>query len=587
MRVRYFTQLALLLCCAAGVVRAQLSQDQKVFEFQVLASFVAKEYAPYEWKRDVIGFDALEVRPWLERVREAPDDLAYFEICAEYVASLQDLHMAYFVPSDFRATIPLGVDLNDGKALIDEINRTVLPRRTYDFEIGDELISVDGVTAEEWIRRVSRLLSLGNSQTTRRFSLSTLFDLRQSMLPRAHEIGDEATVVIRKANGEIASYRIEWIKAGTPLLRVGPTLTPKLTSRNALWEEVFGEENAPAPGEAEEAEPVNYVEKRAPSYLRPLYGLRDRSLPESQRIRRLGSIRPAFDLPPGFRLRLGRGVLDFFFSGVIEQDGARIGFIRIPTFSLQPGFAQFFALQQFASEVAFLDQNTDGLIVDVMRNAGGDICYTEELLSHLIPQRFVTVGDEIRPTLPWLINFRRALEEAKEDGAEQWVIDMLGVIVRDLETAYGELRGRTGPLSVCSLSLEVLPATDQAGRNIAYTKPLIVLTDGFTMSAAEMFAAIIQDNRRGLVLSTRTPGGGALSRVAPTGFFSEVFAQMSVSMAVRPAEIATPDFPTTRYIENVGVRPDIEIEFMTGGNLANGGRMFLEEVLAAARARIR
>ena len=49
---------------------AQLSQDQKVTDFMQLVGLYVKNYEPYSWKRDVIGFDLYNVKPWLDRVKQ-------------------------------------------------------------------------------------------------------------------------------------------------------------------------------------------------------------------------------------------------------------------------------------------------------------------------------------------------------------------------------------------------------------------------------------------------------------------------------------------------------------------------------------
>jgi hypothetical protein len=38
------------------------------------------------------------------------------------------------------------------------------------------------------------------------------------------------------------------------------------------------------------------------------------------------------------------------------------------------------------------------------------------------------------------------------------------------------------------------------------------------------------------------------------------------------------EFPDSYYVENVGVRPDVEIDYMTRENLLNGGRTFFDQV---------
>ncbi|MGH9627412.1 MAG: hypothetical protein ACRD7E_03490, partial [Bryobacteraceae bacterium] len=82
----------LLFFLSLGAASAQLTAEQRVHDFQNLAGLYSKRYAPYEWKRELFGFDALDVAPWLETVRAAKDDLEFFEICAQYVASMNDLH---------------------------------------------------------------------------------------------------------------------------------------------------------------------------------------------------------------------------------------------------------------------------------------------------------------------------------------------------------------------------------------------------------------------------------------------------------------------------------------------------------------
>src|SRR5262245_34062182 len=77
---------------AGGVLSAQLLPEQRAIDFQGLAALYAKRYAPYDWKRQAFGFDLFNIQPWLDRVRTAKDDLEFYEIEAEYVASLQDTH---------------------------------------------------------------------------------------------------------------------------------------------------------------------------------------------------------------------------------------------------------------------------------------------------------------------------------------------------------------------------------------------------------------------------------------------------------------------------------------------------------------
>jgi C-terminal processing protease CtpA/Prc len=109
----------------------------------------------------------------------------------------------------------------------------------------------------------------------------------------------------------------------------------------------------------------------------------------------------------------------------------------------------------------------------------------------------------------------------------------------------------------------------------------MILTDDFTASAAELFAAIMQDTGRALLYGTRTNGaGGAVDNVG-TGVYSETSANLAIGIAVRNATVTTMDYPAVPYIENIGVRPDITADYMTVDNLVNRGKAFVDGFTAA------
>ena len=51
---------------------------------------------------------------------------------------------------------------------------------------------------------------------------------------------------------------------------------------------------------------------------------------------------------------------------------------------------------------------------------------------------------------------------------------------------------------------------------------------------------------------------------------------VTLSLMVRKAPVITTDMPPSAYIENVGVRPDVTLDYMTRDNLVNAGRAFVQ-----------
>lgn len=538
--------LLLILAIVASLPgRAQLLPEQRRADFEQLAAFVSRAYAPYEWKRERFGIDALRIGPWLERVRAAQSDLEYFEICAEYLASLRDLHTGFSVPSTFTASISLGVDLYDGRPLIDSINRQELPASTYGFQIGDEVVSVDGEPVADWIERVARLQSFGDERATRRWALDQLFFRAQAAIPSAPRINTQARIVVkRRLTGALETFEIPWQVTGVPYTVSGPVPLPQSTILSM-------EDAAPAPRPRRAAE-----------------AFADRSPPKFKRLRGFGSAFPAFDPPEGFRLRQGQFGGSLIYSGTYESGGFSIGFLRIPAFPTA-SFSQTTMLRQIDTELAFFRDNVDGLVVDVMRNPGGSVCLTNEILRRLIPVPFRTLADEFRPTLEIVELFRRDVEDAKFFGADPVTLAFLEGFLKDIETSYFEFRGRTGPLPACGLSVDLTPLPGYAG-------PMLVLIDEFSASSADAFPAILQDSNRALMFGRTTPGGGGLSFSRPVGFYGEASAAVTITLGIRPRTTQIPGLPSTNTLENNGAWPDIEADVMTEENLLSGGRDFVE-----------
>ena len=320
-------------------------------------------------------------------------------------------------------------------------------------------------------------------------------------------------------------------------------------------------------------------------YMKPLMSLRNFRLPQQKNLRGFGEITPVFQpsFPSSFVRRLGRNS-DFFYSGTFTSEGKRIGFIRIPDFLDSSSFdLEPFALQQFQTEMTFMQNNTDGLVVDIMRNPGGDGCYAESLLQRLIPYRFRGTGQEVRVTRDWVLAFSEAIDQADFFGIDPVTLDQLQAILTQLQSAYKQNHVRTDAFPQCATYFERDPAMDRNGNSLAYTKPVMLLTDEFSVSASEVFASVFQDSKRGPILGWRTAGAGGSIPANPTttGFYSEATAYATQAMLVRTEQVLTQEFPTTSYIENVGVRPDIPVDYMTEENLTNRGKSFVDRFTAA------
>lgn len=555
--MRLAVSLALVL--AGAPLWAQLSREQKSTDFQELVGLFAKRYAFIEWKRDVLQYDGLDIRSWMDRVAKSRDDVEYLEICAEYAAKFQDGHTGFEVPSDFIAELGMAVDVYDGKYLIDFIDRKNLPLSAFPFQLGDELVSIDGRGADSIVQDLTRLVGEGNPRTAKRLAAALVTSRPQWMLPRAHETGETATIVVRRRDGGGPdTYTVPWNKSGTPYLFAGPVPTPTVTPAS------IRRTSRPA---------VRATAASSPFYLRTL-----RSMQVFRSPRRLsvgiGSLEPVFRMPDNFVQRLGLGEFDSLFSGVMNYQGLKVGFLRVPDF-------EGFYTPDLQTEIKFMEANTDGLVVDVMRNPGGYGCEAETLISHLNPNGARSLGNSVRVTWDFIQSLMYELSLAKEFEASDEEIAEIQSMLDASRAAYGQVRGFTGPMPICGGSMDLTAAKDRAGRTVGYTKPIMVLIDDRSASAAELFAAAMQDNGRALLYGYRTDGAGASVGDFLGGVYSETSASLSQSILIRSKPATTPDFPSRPYIENIGVRPDKVDDYMTEDNLINHGKRFVDRMLSA------
>jgi hypothetical protein len=578
------------LCLTSAHAQEALTRDQRISDLTQLASQYAKNYAPYEWKRDVQGFDLLRLTPWLQRIQHS-DDLDFQEALIEYVASLNDAHDIIAFPTTFSASLPMTVDIYDGKVLIDSINRFRLPVAQFPFVVGDELVALDGHPVQELIQSFRKYAISANPRSTDRIAATRLVSRSQQIMPHIFELGDSATAVIRlAATGATNTYTIPWLKNGIPILSQGPLPSP-VRGNGRIFLSTDGQDiTAGLPGAAAFTATAFKMADGGPSddtlpeYMQPIRPLLNVSVSKDYySVLGFGSRFPTFALPAGFMdlnapcatclVRPGEPLF-FFFGTFTTAGGVRVGFIRIPSMS-PPSSA--IALTQLDRAMALFGSTTDGLIVDVMRNPGGSVAFVEGVSQRLIPTPFNTIGFEIRATAAWLFSFAAQLTNARLNPATPpAVLANLEANFNEVFNAFNENRGRSAPVSLNSTgSLQLQPV---AG---AYTKPLMMLTDEFSASGGDMLPAIIQSNHRGPIFGWRTMGaGGSVVNFSGPSFTESIF-RITVSLMNRLEVIHTPDFPPAPYVENIGVRPDIPVDYMTRANLTSAGVPFVQAFVQA------
>jgi hypothetical protein len=518
---------------------AQLSPRQKADDFLAIVAAYDRLYAPLSLVSQETGFNPLDARPWVERAKATASGAEFYQLCRRYLARFGNTQDTLnLTPGPlFGATLGFTINYYDNTLLIDSIDRDAIPETQYPFQIGDQLLSVDHRSIDQWLDALIPLVAAVNPDFRRSLAANLIVNRNNPMLPFTPQPGDMATITVRRQNGRVEDYSVKWVVQGTAVAEFGP---------------LSAQAPQPAP-----ASPLAII-------------LANRHMPNGAlSALGVGALQPIFQLPDDFQQHLGASPSDAFFSGIYQAGGYRIGFLRIGTFLAPNPIA---ALQQLDEEVQYLGQNTDGLILDLMRNDGGNANYQDRVAQRFFHTTFKTLAEQIRPTQSVVQAVADALATAlSANPPDQDLIDHLRQVYDELNSAYTHGQRLTRPLLLRNTNALLGPIRDQAGNVIAYSKPILLLVDENTACGAEAFAAVFQDNQRGPIAGKRTQGAGGALELFPGGYFSEATLTITRTLFVREK----PGSSKPTYIQNTGVTPDIFLDFMTRENLTGGGRAFV------------
>jgi peptidase S41-like protein len=207
------------------------------------------------------------------------------------------------------------------------------------------------------------------------------------------------------------------------------------------------------------------------------------------------------------------------------------------------------------------------------------------VIRRLIPRPFRYVGFELRSTEEWVRGFDSYVQFLTATRGPQYYVDFYRALLNDVNTAFQE-GGHTGQMPIDFVAMNPLPLApgldqvpllDKDGSPVGYAKPMMVLTDEFSFSGADYFAATMQDNKAATLFGFRTGGLGGTNASYNAGAYSEAVIGMLRGFMVRSTTVSAVGYPATNYVENVGVQPDIVEDYKTKDNLLNGGATFVAD----------
>jgi carboxyl-terminal processing protease len=208
---------------------------------------------------------------------------------------------------------------------------------------------------------------------------------------------------------------------------------------------------------------------------------------------------------------------------------------------------------------------------DLFAGGGADLQDLEreaEAEGMLMRQRYAEIGDATIWKMPWFFNENAEIDRIFSDvkkhhalvldlrGNPGGLVDTLKRMIGNVFTediAIGQRVTRKGRSTL----------TAKSRGNAAFTGRLIVLIDAASGSSAEIFARIVQLEKRGVVIGDRSAGAVMESKLYP---FAQGNPMIVYGFSVTDADLIMKD---GKSLEGSGVTPD-EVIRPTGADLAAG-----------------
>ncbi|MBT3182117.1 MAG: PDZ domain-containing protein, partial [Deltaproteobacteria bacterium] len=462
-------------------------------------------------------------KDFLAAIESDISDVEFYAEIGKYLSSFNDAHVGFSFPSTAISTIHLEIREFDNKFYIYDI----FDPSIENIHIGDEVLEMDGTPTAETRDELLLYLGKGNEFTSKRIATRYLTYRRQEVLPFQPN-AEEITLRLKpQSGGEPYDATLKWHKSGYEFAEFNdPGID--LESNKAL--RMANNDTANAISRYSTFMYTNY--NLEPEYF-------------------IGYTTPILPLGATFVERKTAP----YYSGVIQEEGKRIGFLRIHTYS-RSMIDLNKALDEMEEEISYFEETTDALIIDQTANPGGDGCHVINMASLFMDKPFKAGGHRIRANRTQLNYVEKMLQENDLSPENEKAVIIIIDKIREA-MATGELL--TEPLPLCGFSDTYDPYITWEGKQINYTKPVLVLIDELSASGGDLFPAIMQDNNRATLFGHRTVGaGGAVEGFEQRIGYSEITFRYTIGMLWRDVLVDIPGFGETNYLENTGVWPEIE-----------------------------
>lgn len=526
----------------AAFPNQEKAKDQMLSDLEFYRATFHSQYGPMEWKATFADWDLdREINQSQQFVRNHPSITVkdYQRILKNFFGSMGDYHVNISFISTESSYLPIRFKEANGKFFVTGIEAQLIKDRTAkSIAVGDEILTIDGKPAAEVINAYLEEEYNGGMTRTDRATGILYYSLRLGSLGQKSQQGTVLFGIRQQLSQQLKAVKVDWHYTKEEVANIIPPAGAK--SARKFPAKAAKQEPAIAILRGSMMAPqFNAYKKSKYTLGADMIGSRESFLPD------LGvkSWESNSDTCP------------FHAYTFTLSTGERIGYVRIAHYD-----GSSFEADQFREIIRRFNTNTDALIVDQLNNPGGSVFYMYALASMLTDKPLQVPLHRIALTQKELIGAIEDLDmfqNLKSDGQAQALLgsNLDGYpVTLSLAKGFREFmkfevdEWNKGHLLTDPVALFGLNAL-KPDASVKYNKPMLVLINELDFSCGDFLPAILQDNKRGVLMGARTGGAGGyiLAAEHPNLFGVDSFTYTG-SLAERVDH---------NPIENLGVHPDI------------------------------
>ncbi|MBS1957843.1 MAG: PDZ domain-containing protein [Bdellovibrionales bacterium] len=565
------------------VPRRTLSTDEKIADMYWIYSQFGENYAPLEFKQDRYKFSYDELKnKYLEDAKKTTTNDEFYALMMKFVAEFKDAHTS---PALTNASLPdrakvafLGFNgiRNEDNLLVKSLLPTIASDSNYPIKIGDKITEINGKSLKDAVdSELIQYRNLGFDQANYTYHFNKLFNRVSTTngLPKETEVtltivreGKKRTVIMPWVVKDVVQFQKEQEDA-TAKKKTAPATDQDDRAKSENYLMVSDDQKATLmkfnffgfDGRMEM--PYDMAKKITSGFIKKMtdtFVFVD-SFAEWQAADAAIPAAPKEGLD---KIAENRKVMDdaIYIAGsktfpsyvapatVVDKDGKAtqekklVGYVYLDTFS-PDGTTEAVVKEFKATLAAFKNLGVRDIIIDTINNGGGSLELGMQLAQALSPTKIDQPMMQFRLSDTWLDEFDTNARTGNDEATKEYSRRMLVELTAQKQGGQ-RLSKPYSAETLYRYQIEANTDIDNAFR-------VKLLTNEMCASMCDMFAGIIQDNKLGQIVGTRTMGAGGNvvnHQQAPN---SHIDVRQTESLMVRK---------DGTYVENNGVNADVAIE---------------------------